>query len=153
MVQSKSKTYTVSDMARICGVSVASISKYVKRNSLKPVRTGKNNSKYFDDAVLSEIKSYYRDKGEKQSEASSTYKPATKDDVIAELRARIDELMATNELLRDELKVKNRQIDDAIRLADQAQQLDLTTHKQQELPESVKTTEEKPEKKKHWWNW
>lgn len=153
MVQSKSKTYTVSDMARICGVSVASISKYVKRNSLKPVRTGKNNSKYFDDAVLSEIKSYYRDKGEKQSEASSTYKPATKDDVIAELRARIDELMAINELLRDELKVKNRQIDDAIRLADQAQQLDLTTHKQQELPESVKTTEEKPEKKKHWWNW
>ena len=153
MVQSKSKTYTVSDMARICGVSVASISKYVKRNSLKPVRTGKNNSKYFDDAVLSEIKSYYRDKGEKQLEASSTYKPATKDDVIAELRARIDELMAINELLRDELKVKNRQIDDAIRLADQAQQLDLTTHKQQELPESVKTTEEKPEKKKHWWNW
>lgn len=153
MVQSKRKTYTVSDMARICGVSVASISKYIKRNSLKPVRTGKNNSKYFDDAVLSEIKSYYQSKDEKQSEASSNYKPATKDDVIAELRARIDELMATNELLRDELKVKNRQIDDAIRLADQAQQLDLTTHKQQELPESVKTTEEKPEKKKRWWNW
>lgn len=101
---------------------------------------------------MSEIKSYYQSKDEKQSEASSNYKPATKDDVIAELRARIDELMATNELLRDELKVKNRQIDDAIRLADQAQQLDLTTHKQQELPESVKTTEEKPEKKKHWWN-
>ena len=56
MVQSKSKTYTVSDMARICGVSVASISKFVKRNGLKPVKVGKNNAKYFDDAVLSEIK-------------------------------------------------------------------------------------------------
>lgn len=151
MGQSKSKTYTVSDMARICGVSVASISKFVKRNGLKPVKVGKNNAKYFDDAVLSKIKSYYQSKDEKQSEASSNYKPATKDDVITELRARIDELMATNELLRDELRVKNKQIDNAIRIADQAQQLDLTTHQQQSLPEPVKTTEEKPEKKESWW--
>ncbi len=78
-------------------------------------------------------------------------KIATKDDVIAELRARIDELMATNELLRDELRVKNKQIDNAIRIADQAQQLDLTTHQQQSLPEPVKTTEEKLEKKESWW--
>lgn len=153
MGQSKRKTYTVSQMARICGVTVASVSKYVKRHSLKPIETGKNNSKYFDEAVLSEIRSYYKDKSEKQI-SSDNYRPATKDDIISELRSRIDELTATNELLRHELDVKNKQIDSAIRLADQAQQLDLTTHQQTSLPEkAVKSTVEEPnEKKKSFWS-
>lgn len=150
MGQSKRKTYTVSQMARLCGVTVASVSKYVKRHSLKPIETGKNNSKYFDEAVLSEIRSYYKDKSEKQTSSDK----ATKDDIISELRSRIDELTATNELLRQELDVKNKQIDSAIRLADQAQQLDLTTHQQKNLPEkAVKSTAEEPsEKKKSFWS-
>lgn len=144
MGQSKRKDYTISEIARISGVTVASVSKYVKRNGLKPARLGKNNSKYFDSSVLDEIKSYYQRKNEKQQEASYEYRPATKDDVIDELRARIRDLTATNELLRGELKVKNEQIADAVRLADQAQRLDLTTHKQKVLPEpEVKTTEVK----------
>ena len=144
MGQSKRKDYTISEIARISGVTVASVSKYVKRNGLKPARLGKNNSKYFDSSVLDEIKSYYQRKNEKQQEASYEYRPATKDDVIDELRARIRDLTATNELLRGELKVKNEQIADAIRLANQAQQLDLTTHNQKVLPEpEVKTTEVK----------
>lgn len=153
MGQSKRKTYTVSQMARICGVTVASVSKYVKRHSLKPIETGKNNSKYFDEAVLSEIRSYYKDKSEKQT-SSDNYRPATKDDIISELRSRIDELTATNELLRQELDVKNKQIDSAIRLADQAQKLDLTTHQQKSLPEKVvkSTVEEPNEKKKSFWS-
>lgn len=153
MGQSKRKTYTVSQMARLCGVTVASVSKYVKRHSLKPIETGKNNSKYFDEAVLSEIRSYYKDKSEKQT-SSDNYRPATKDDIISELRSRIDELTATNELLRHELDVKNKQIDSAIRLADQAQKLDLTTHQQKSLPEkAVKSTVEEPnEKKKSFWS-
>ena len=153
MGQSKRKTYTVSQMARICGVTVASVSKYVKRHSLKLIETGKNNSKYFDEAVLSEIRSYYKDKSEKQT-SSDNYRPATKDDIISELRSRIDELTATNELLRQELDVKNKQIDSAIRLADQAQKLDLTTHQQKSLPEKVvkSTVEEPNEKKKSFWS-
>lgn len=153
MGQSKRKTYTVSQMARLCGVTVASVSKYVKRHSLKPIETGKNNSKYFDEAVLSEIRSYYKDKSEKQT-SSDNYRPATKDDIISELRSRIDELTATNELLRHELDVKNKQIDSAIRLADQAQKLDLTTHQQKSLPEKVvkSTVEEPNEKKKSFWS-
>lgn len=153
MGQSKRKTYTVSQMARLCGVTAASVSKYVKRHSLKPIETGKNNSKYFDEAVLSEIRSYYKDKSEKQT-SSDSYRPATKDDIISELRSRIDELTATNELLRQELDVKNKQIDSAIRLADQAQKLDLTTHQQKSLPEKVvkSTVEEPNEKKKSFWS-
>lgn len=151
MGQSKRKTYTVSQMARVCNVTVASVSKYIKRHSLKPIETGKNNSKYFDEAVLAEIKSYYKNKSEKR-DASENYRPATKDDIISELRSRIDELTSTNELLRQELDVKNKQIDSAIRLADQAQQLDLTTHQQKALPEK-EAKNMAQEKKKHWWNW
>ena len=144
MGQSKRKDYTISEIARVSDVTVASVSKYVKRNGLKPVRLGKNNSKYFDSSVLDEIKSYYQRKSEKQQEASSDHRAPTKDDIIDELRARIRDLTATNELLRGELKVKNDQIADAIQLANQAQQLDLTTHKQKVLPEpEVKTTEVK----------
>lgn len=120
MGQSKRKDYTISDIAKISDVTVASVSKYVKRNGLKPVRLGENNSKYFDSSVLDEIRSYYQRKSEKQQEASSEHRPATKDDVIDELRARVRDLQTTNELLRNELKVKNDQISDAIRLADQA---------------------------------
>lgn len=153
MRQSKSKTYTISDIAKICGVSVASVSKYVKRESLKPVKTGKNNSKYFSDAVYQEIKSYYADKVKKnQQEASSNHGPASKDDVIRELRARINDLIATNELLRKELAVKNQQIESAIQIANQAQQLDLTTHNQKALPgETVKTNDETVKEHGFWW--
>ena len=86
--------------------------------------------------------------------SSDNYRPATKDDIISELRSRIDELTATNELLRQELDVKNKQIDSAIRLADQAQKLDLTTHQQKSLPEKVvkSTVEEPNEKKKSFWS-
>ena len=50
--------------------------------------------------------------------------------------------------------MKNKQIDSAIRLADQAQKLDLTTHQQKSLPEKVvkSTVEEPNEKKKSFWS-
>lgn len=148
MGQSKSKVYTISDISKICGVSVASISKYVKRNQLKPVTVGKNNSKYFSDKVLREIKSYYHQKAEKR-QSDNEYKPATKDDVINQLKARIDELKSTNDLLRNELSVKNQQIENAIQIANQAQRLDLTTHQQQALPnDTVKTVDDEPKSDK-----
>lgn len=144
MGQSKSKVYTISDISKICGVSVASISKYVKRNQLKPVTVGKNNSKYFSDTVLKEIKSYYQQKAEKR-QFENEHKPVTKDDVINQLKARIEELQSTNQLLRDELSVKNQQIQSAIQIANQAQQLDLTTHQQKALPnDTVKTVDDEP---------
>ena len=66
MSKSKSKTYTISMMARECGVSVASISKYVKRNKLKPVEAGQNNAKLFSDVDFQHIKSYYQSKRENE---------------------------------------------------------------------------------------
>lgn len=97
------------------------------------------------------MKEYYQNKP--KSGIKQTH-PATKDDIIGQLEARIKEQAATIELLKQQLAVKDEQIATANRLADQAQQLDLTTHKQA-LPESK--TEEKKEPNTHekhgvlWW--
>lgn len=103
MSNGKSKNYTISEMARHCGVSVASISKYVKRNGLKPVETGQNNAKLFSNADFRQIKSYYRDK--KQNEESASQSPhVTNADLINHLQETIDDL-------RKQLNEKDKQIE------------------------------------------
>jgi DNA-binding transcriptional MerR regulator len=101
--KSKSKTYTISMMARDCGVSVASISKYVKRNGLKPVETGQNNAKLFSDADFQRIKSYYQSKRENEESVSQS-PHVTNADLINHLEDTIDDL-------RKQLSEKDKQID------------------------------------------
>ena len=91
MSKSKSKTYTISMMARECGVSVASISKYVKRNKLKPVEAGQNNAKLFSDADFQRIKSYYQSKRENEESVSQS-PHVTNADLINHLEDTIDDL-------------------------------------------------------------
>lgn len=103
MSKSKSKTYTISMMARECGVSVASISKYVKRNKLKPVEAGQNNAKLFSDADFQHIKSYYQSK--RENEGITGQSPhVTNADLINHLEETIDDL-------RQQLSEKDKQID------------------------------------------
>src|SRR5699024_11415877 len=84
------------------------------------------------------MEEYYQNKPKKQEK--QTY-PATKDTIIEQLKAQIQEQAATIELLKQQLTVKDEQIATANKLADQAQQLDLTTHKQQKsLPQDRKST-------------
>lgn len=76
------------------------------------------------------MKKYYQNKpksGVKQSH------PATKDDIIEQLQARIKEQAATIELLKQQLTIKDEQIATTTKIADQAQKLDLTTHNQKGL--------------------
>lgn len=73
------------------------------------------------------MEEYYQNKPKTQEK--QTY-PATKDAIIDQLKARIEEQSATIDLLKQQLTVKDEQITTANRIADQAQQLDLTTHKQ-----------------------
>ena len=103
MSKSKSKTYTISMMARECGVSVASISKYVKRNKLKPVEAGQNNAKLFSDADFQRIKSYYQSKRENEESVSQS-PHVTNADLINHLEDTIDDL-------RKQLSEKDKQID------------------------------------------
>lgn len=93
----------MSMMARDCGVSVASISKYVKRNGLKPVEIGQNNAKLFSDADFQRIKSYYQSKRENEESVSQS-PHVTNADLINHLEDTIDDL-------RKQLSEKDKQID------------------------------------------
>ena len=150
MSKSKSKTYTTSELARHFNISVVSASRFIVNHKLKPVKTCQHNAKYYSDAVFQQMEEYYQNKPKTQEK--QTY-PATKDTIIEQLKAQIHEQAATIELLKQQLTVKDEQIATANRLADQAQQLDLSTHKQQKLlsynPKNK--TEEHKEKESFFW--
>lgn len=145
----------MSELAKLSGVSVASISKYVKKNRLKPVKTGENNSKYFDSAVYNKVLTHYRTKVKTEGKSQNN-----KDLVIEAQRETIDQLKDTVKTLKEQitilntqLEVKDKQIATANQLADQAQHLDLTTHTQQKLPDAPNATNISTEKKHgFWWN-
>ena len=74
-----------------------------------------------------------------------------KDAIIDQLKARIEEQAEIIELLKQQLTVKDEQIATANRIADQAQQLDLTTHNQAKLPQ--KTLKKEQSNERHGWLW
>lgn len=140
MAKTKTNTYTVSELARIADVTPASMSAYIQKLGLKPTKTGKYNRKYFNQADYDKIMEHYHKKPKTEAKTTKT----TKDDVINTQQRLIDEQARTIDLLREQLAVKDKQIETANRLADQAQKLDLTTHQQQqkELPKNVSNSED-----------
>lgn len=147
MVKVKTKNYTTSELARNLGVSVPAVSKLLLKLKLKPVKTGKHNRKYYDDAVYKTLKEHYENS---RNKVKSEVKSTTKDQLIEEQKERIADLQTQIEFLQKQIEVKDEQIRSASQLADQAQKLDLTTHKQQiEAPDLIKTklkAEEEPKK-------
>ena len=69
------------------------------------------------------------------------------------LQAQTKEQSAFIELLKQQLEVKDEQIATTNRIADQAQQLDLTTHKQSQQSLPQQTESEHPHNKKHGLLW
>ena len=149
MAKSKTKTYTTSDLAREFNISVVSASRFILKRQFKPVRTGNHNAKYYSSNVYQEMKKHYQFKpntGVKQ------HKNATKDDIINQLTARVNEQAEIIKLLKKQLTIKDEQIATANKIADQAQQLDLTTHRQQKsLPEEPQANHSKDDN--HGWFW
>ncbi len=139
MVKVKTKNYTTSELARNLGVSVPAVSKLLLKLELKPVKTGKHNRKYYDEAVYKELKEHYENS---RNKVKSEVKSTTKDKLIEEQKERIADLQTQIQFLQKQIEVKDQQIKLASQLADQAQKLDLTTHKQQiEAPDKIKTEE------------
>lgn len=101
MGESKSKTYTITDIAKASDVTVASVSKYVKREKLKPVKTGQNNAKFFSHKDFEDIVAYYKSK---RQDGKVNHVQTTKDDVIAKQSETI-------ELLKQQLAEKDKQIE------------------------------------------
>lgn len=149
MDKSKSKTYTTSDLAKHFNISVVSASRFLVKHNFKPVKTGKHNAKYYDNAVYQQMKKYYQNKpksGVKQN------RQTTKDKLIEQLESRIEEQSAIIELLKQQLHAKDEQIANTTKIANQAQQLDLTTHKQQSQLPTI-PTDQIDKDKKHSWLW
>lgn len=151
MSKSKSKTYTISMMARECGVSVASISKYVKRNKLKPVEAGQNNAKLFSDADFQRIKSYYQSKRENEESVSQS-PHVTNADLINHLEDTIDDLRKQLSEKDKQIERQNTQIDALTQAVGNVSDLtkkvaSLTENAQQlQLAEKVDINESKPVK-------
>ena len=101
MGESKSKTYTITDIAKASDVTVASVSKYVKREKLKPVKTGQNNAKFFSHKDFEDIVAYYKSK---RQDGKANHVQTTKDDVITKQSETI-------ELLKQQLAEKDKQIE------------------------------------------
>lgn len=101
MGESKSKTYTITDIAKASDVTIASVSKYVKREKLKPVKTGQNNAKFFSHKDFEDIVAYYKSK---RQDGKANHVQTTKDDVIAKQSETI-------ELLKQQLAEKDKQIE------------------------------------------
>ena len=130
MANTNSKFYTNKDMARICNVSEASMTNLVKSLELVPIKTGKYGRKYYNGRALEKIKEHYKNKA--KSSTNST-KSSTKDDIINQLTARVNEQAEIIKLLKKQLTIKDEQIATTTKIADQAQKLDLTTHNQKGL--------------------
>lgn len=146
MVKVKTKNYTTSELARNLGVSVPAVSKLLLKLKLKPVKTGKHNRKYYDDAVYKTLKEHYENS---RNKVKSEVKSTTKDQLIEEQRERIADLQMQIQFLQAQIEVKDEQIKLASQLADQAQKLDLTTHRQQiEAPDLIKTEVKSEEESK-----
>lgn len=126
------KTMTTTEIAKDLGVSIGAVSRFVKTNGLKPIKTGKNNSKLYSSSDYQIIKTHFS-KGEDKTE-----KRENDDSINQLLLDRIREQSKMLDMLNEQLKIKDqqlaakdKQIETASRLADQAQQLDLSTHNNQ----------------------
>lgn len=159
-VKTKTKTYTTSELAIVFGVSVGSISALIKKWNLKPVKTGNNNSKYYDMAVFERLERHYDKSKQKRDKTTNTQDLRTQLAVSnAEnelLRNELEIAKSTIKILQNELKIKNSQIDKLQDLTNQAQQLDLATHTQHQelLEQKSQPTDEPTKQHKHGiFNW
>ena len=125
MAQTQTKTYSITEMARICGVSVSSMRSQLLKRGLKPAQTGENNSKLYDAVVLDTMKKYYRSK----SKSSSNRQPqTTRSELIASKDAQIEQLQSEIELLKSQLDVKDEQIKSMTEVAKANAQLTAQAH-------------------------
>lgn len=143
MVKTKTKSMTITEMARSCDVAVSSVSALVTKWKLKPSKTGQYNSKYYSVEDTQRVLDYYQSKSNTDTKTSTR---PTQADMLESLQRLVDQQTSEIEVLRHQLDVKDRQIEILQQLVDQAQKLDLTTHRQSDtkLLETKTKTEQSP---------
>lgn len=124
--------YTQTDIANKIGVSKATVSRYLSKKDVARIVSG--NSILYDETTLEQA----------SKDLKKTKTAEKRPSIIELLEAQIDQLKQENQLLKEQLKIKDKQIETLATLTTQAQQLNALDKK--ELPKP----EEKPHKK-HWW--
>lgn len=146
MCKSKSKTYTTSEIAKHFNVNISTVTRFAQKRNIQPVKITQNNAKHYYINDFSDLHKNHKKSDSKPKKTKETVLIEQLKIRLTEKQNQINDLRQTNDLLQKQLTVKDEQIATATRIADQAQQLDLTTHQQQEkLPE-------KHNEKRHWWN-
>ncbi|MDY5629322.1 hypothetical protein [Limosilactobacillus coleohominis] len=154
MTQTQTKTYSITEMARTCGVSVSSMRSQLLKRGLKPAQTGENNSKLYDAAVLDTMKKYYRSKSKR---GSNRPPQTTRSELIESKNTQIEQLQAEIELLKSQLDVKDEQIKAMTEVAQANAQLTAQAHTldaSHRLEDST-TNDTKPTQDVHgrFWHW
>lgn len=124
--------YTQTDIANKIGVSKATVSRYLSKKDVARIVSG--NSILYDETTLEQA----------SKDLKKTKTAEKRPSIIELLEAQIDQLKQENQLLKEQLKIKDKQIETLASLTAQAHQLNALDKK--ELPEP----KEKP-RKKHWW--
>lgn len=126
--------YTQTDIANKVGVSKATVSRYLSKKDVARIVSG--NSILYDETTLEQA----------SKDLKKTKTAEKRPSIIELLEAQIDQLKQENQLLKEQLKIKDKQIETANHLTNQAQQLNALDKKELPNPEE----KEKPHKK-HWW--
>ena len=126
--------YTQTDIANKVGVSKATVSRYLSKKDVARIVSG--NSILYDETTLEQA----------SKDLKKTKTAEKRPSIIELLETQIDQLKQENQLLKDQLKIKDKQIDTLATLTTQAQQLNALDKKELPNPEE----KEKPHKK-HWW--
>ena len=156
MTKTQTKTYSITEMASICGVSVSSMRSQLLKRGFKPTETGENNSKLYSDKAFKTMRDYYRSK----AKSSLNRQPqTTRSELIAAKDAQIYQLQREVELLKSQLDVKDEQIKSMTEVAkanaqltSQAHTLD-ASHRLIENEESDSKSEDETVTHSRFWHW
>lgn len=128
--------YTQTDIANKVGVSKATVSRYLSKKDVARIVSG--NSILYDETTLEQA----------SKDLKKTKNTEKRPSIIELLEMQIDQLKQENQLLKEQLKIKDKQIETLATLTTQAQQLNALDKDRKEIPEPEE--KEKPHKK-HWW--
>lgn len=132
------KLYTINEIIKDAGIARSTFDKFAEANNLRPVKTEKRGKKLYSLKDKEFVVSHYvSGKGKEEKEKFTNHKAERHDEVVDLLREQVQQLKRANEqlvhdndILTDQLKVKDNQIAAAHQLTDQAQKLHLGLEKQ-----------------------
>ena len=103
--------YTQTDIANKVGVSKATVSRYLSKKDVARIVSG--NSILYDETTLEQA----------SKDLKKTKNTEKRPSIIELLEMQIDQLKQENQLLKEQLKIKDKQIETLATLTTQAQQL------------------------------